>query len=147
MPKITLICPISTNLINEKVVRIIAFLISIITTITLYNLSLIGAVLLIYDFSIRGFTDGKYSPVKQLALLINKHYIVGNQPIDAAPKQFAAKLGVLFTFLIAFFILMHFTGVATFFGALLVICAALEAFFSVCIGCYIYLFFVRIDRH
>ncbi len=134
----TLTCPISANIINENVVRIIALIISIITFITIYNLSIIGAAFLVFDFGSRAFLDGKLSPIKKLAMFINEWYHFGNQPIDSAPKIFASKLGFLFALLIFVFLVANLQTIAYIIGVLLIFCAALEAFLKVCIGCFIY---------
>ena len=65
--------------------------------------------------------------------------------IDRAPKRFAAALGFVFSIFIAstfFFGLVLSSKVIT---ITLLVCAMLEAFLGVCVGCYVYHFIYKKD--
>ncbi len=137
----TLICPISIEKINKGVVRINGAL--VVATVLLYIVTaspwLIG--LLLFDFTIRGFTTLKVSPYSFAAKKLND--AIGLKPvlINKAPKLFAARVGFVFTLasLSLYFVSpissMIIAGVLMFF-------AFLEAAFDFCVGCLVYTYIV-----
>lgn len=71
--------------------------------------------------------------------IISKNHVNENiVRIFAPPKRFAAVLGLLFSVLIALFLFLDFTTGAYFVGGVLILCASLEAFLNICLGCYVY---------
>jgi len=94
------------------------------------------------DFYLRAFTTGKYSPIKIAARHFGNYVGVGLKPTDAAPKKFAAGIGLVFTIAIANLQWFGFTVLADSLGTMLLICAILESFFGYCLGCVIYTFTV-----
>lgn len=142
MSRTTVVCPVSSERINENVARIAAFFVIIITiTGVCFNMPFLIAALAV-DFYLRAFTSGKYSPIKVLARRFGQYIGVGSKPADAAPKKFAAGIGLLFTIAIANLQWFGFTLLADSFGTVLLICAALESFFGYCLGCVIYTYTV-----
>lgn len=131
-------CPVSAERINENVARIAAayVILTSIAAIVLDNYLLMA--LLGVDFAIRAFTNGYASPVRFIALQTAALLNVKNKPVDAAPKKFAAGVGVVFCAAIA---LLQYAGLITaawVVGLLLLICALLESAFGICVGCIVY---------
>ena len=135
-------CPVSADKVNEHVVRAAAFFTIGIVAIGLYYNQPFIVLLLAVDFMLRAFTDGNYSPVKFFAKKMV--VILNSKPklTDAAPKKFAASLGVLFCMLIVFFQLIKYTLIANFIAGMLLVCAGLEGALGICLGCIVYTFFV-----
>ena len=136
-------CPISDQQINETIARLVALLV-VITIIAGY-LSFLPwvASALAVDFFIRGFTKLSVSPLAVLSKLVAKRLGLPAKLINAGPKIFAARLGFIFSTSI---VVLSFSGLVT--GAEIVavalgVCAAMEAFFSFCVGCRIYALFQR----
>ena len=131
-------CPVSGVKGDEKVIRIIAFLVSILAATSLYYNLWPITFILACDFGMRAFRKGNYSPLKYLATKISRLFHLKQKPADLAPKKFAALLGYAFT--VTIFVLQIFNGLtATYIiGSVLILCAFLESIFSVCIGCIMY---------
>ncbi len=121
--------------VNEKAVRLTAFFTVLLIGIFLYsreNWILYG---LTADFFIRGFIKPSFSPLSFVSRAVLSAVRVKARLMNAGPKIFAAKIGFTFCVLMTaleFFRLPVWTDVA---GAVLIICAALEAFLGFCVGC------------
>lgn len=135
-------CPVSPDRVNETVVRTIAVLVLACSCCLLYFQSPIAAFLLALDFSVRAFGNGKLSPLRQVALAITQALRLPAKPIDAAPKKFAAGVGVAFSLIIAFSFLMGWPFVAYSAGVILLACAFLEGALGFCVGCVVYSYLV-----
>ena len=134
-------CPVSVDKVNEQVVRTAAFYTIAIVAIGLYYGNPFIMLGLAIDFSLRAFTDGPYSPIKLIAKATAGILKIKPKLTDAAPKKFAAGLGVLFCIFITFFLVINYTITATVFSGILLLCAFLEGAFGICLGCIVYTFF------
>ena len=137
-----LVCPISTERVDENRVRTTAF--GILTLMGLFLLTnnpvFLGIMLL--DFYIRAFTRLKYSPLIFLAHLFVK--AIGTEPvwIDKAPKMFAARVGLILTTLTMAAALLNLPLLAMVTGFTLVLFSFLECGLNFCAGCWVYTFIV-----
>ena len=138
------VCPIIDRQVNETVIRLVALLVFIIIIIGHFWLLPWVAAALALDFFVRAFTRWPVSYLAFLAKFISKIFNLPGKPINAGPKIFAARLGFIFTVLISFFGFMQLTTTAVILASTLAVCAALEAFFSICIGCSIYSALLRV---
>lgn len=131
-------CPVSAKRINENVARAAAAYVIIfsITGIVLNNYLLLA--LLGVDFAIRAFTKGNASPVRFLALQTVRLLHIKNKPVDAAPKKFAAGVGMVFCAAIAVLLYADLPTAAYVMGSILLICAVLESAAGICVGCIVY---------
>lgn len=131
-------CPVSAERINENVARTAAAYVIIlsITGIAADNYLLIA--LLCVDFAIRAFTKGYASPVRFMALQTVSLLNIKNKPVDAAPKKFAAGVGMVFCAAIAALLYAGLTTAAWVMGGILLICALLESAAGICVGCIVY---------
>ncbi|MBM3186076.1 MAG: DUF4395 domain-containing protein [Bacteroidetes bacterium] len=127
--------------LNEKVIRFNAFF-TILTGIYIlvFSNEWVGLFLAI-DFLIRGFTN-LLSPLTLLSKLIVRLLKLTPISVYAPPKKFAAKVGLLFSFLIFLFTFVQWEILTLVVATLLIICAFLEAFLKICVGCYVYNWFV-----
>jgi hypothetical protein len=123
--------------LNEKVIRLNAFLTIIVATFVLIFKNEWLALFLAFDFSLRGFTSVT-SPFTHLSKLIVGLLKLPPILVYAPPKKFAAKVGLLFTFLIFIFTLIQWEILTILVSAVLIFCAFLEAFLKICVGCYVY---------
>jgi len=128
---------ISNYYVDENVVRIIAAQVAIITALAIMNHWIFSLVLLVGDFALRAFTH-QPSPLVALAKIVSYLLKLKPKPIFAAPKKFAAGFGFVFSLsaLIAF--QFNFEIAAYVLGSILIVCAALESVFKICVGCYVY---------
>jgi hypothetical protein len=137
-------CPVSPEKANENIVRIIAIQVIIFSFISLVLNNYLISLFLIFDFALRSFTEGNYSPLKKIGIYFNLFLKLEPIIIPAAPKKFAAGLGVVFSSLISIALIFNWSLISMILGSLLIFCASLEGFFGVCIGCYVYSFLQKL---
>lgn len=137
----TLICPISTQRISSRVVRLTGLMMA--TMIALYlltgNITFILAIVI--DYFIRAFTGLNASPFSWLAAQIAGWFGGTPHQIDKAPKIFAARVGWLFALATAILYFSHPTA-SLIVGATLMGFALLESVFDLCVGCLVYTYLV-----
>lgn len=134
----TVVCPISTERMNENVVRLVALLVIIVTLLGLLTGSWLVFLLLAVDFGLRAFSSGFYSPLRQIAQWIAQKSSLSVKLTDAAPKKFAAGIGLVFGFSIALALTLKWNAIAAGLSGILVFCAFLESALSFCVGCVVY---------
>ena len=127
--------------LNEKVVRVNAFLTILIASVSLILKNEWLILFLAFDFFIRGYTKWP-SPVSFISKFIVKLLNLTPISIYAPPKRFAAKVGFLFTGILFLSTLAQWNILSAIIAGILIICAFLEAFLKLCVGCYIYNWFV-----
>ncbi|MHB9056300.1 MAG: DUF4395 domain-containing protein [Paludibacteraceae bacterium] len=140
----TAICPISDKRINENVARGNAFLTVGFIIAYLLTVNPFFIIFLLLDFFLRSVELSKYSPLAFLSGKIN--YLLNLHPkiINAGPKIFAARIGVVFSSLILISFLAGWQTTALILSVAFGICAFLEAVFAFCIACEIYPFVYRL---
>ena len=138
----TIICPVSEDRVDNNVTRIIALqvLLIAITGSVLNNYWIF--LFLAFDFTTRAFFKGKGSLLKWITQQIVKLLKIAPKPINAAPRKFAAALGLVFSVLIALLIFNGSITSAYILNGMLAICAFMESFLGFCVGCYLYTFFI-----
>lgn len=142
MNKVSVICPVSEEKINENVARIVAFFTILIVLIGIYFKSPLVLAALAIDFSLRAFTSGQYSPLKYISKRFSNYLGITPKIVDAAPKKFAASIGVFFTISVAGLFWFSHDISADLLAAVLLICAGLESFKGFCVGCITYTYIV-----
>jgi len=134
----SLSCPVSDKQLNEKSIRIGAGLVLFlaVSAIILHNILIFF--ILAVDFFIRGFIPHSISPVSFLSKFIGMIFNFNPTWVNAGPKIFAAKIGFLFclTVSILYFKNLYLPGDIV--ASVLCLCAGLESFFGVCLGCHFY---------
>jgi hypothetical protein len=137
-----LICPISTESLDENQVRATAFGVVVLMGFFFITGSSIFPAVLTADFFIRAFTRFKFSPLGWLGHRFVR--AIGTEPvwIDKAPKVFAARVGLLLTFITTAATLIGFQMLAVVSGATLVVFAFLECGLNFCAGCWVYTYVV-----
>lgn len=121
---------------TENKIRIIALFVFISALLFIYTNSILIPIFLTLDFALRGFGYGKYSVLAFLSSKIVKNLKTNDKPIFFPPKQFSAKIG--FVFSISLLVFHYFQINTVIITIILGFCAALEAFFSFCVGCIVY---------
>lgn len=137
-----LICPISNEMVNERLARLNAFFTILLIVAGFVFNSAIFPLVLLADFFIRAFTHAKISPVSFLSSGLAKLLNLSKKPIDKAPKIFAARLGFIMTLVIATLFLLQLYTASMAIAGILVFFATLEFAFGICVGCIIYTYFV-----
>lgn len=142
---IDLSCPISGNQRDNTTARVVAGLVVIITVAALLVALLVSAQtaaiitgLLALDFIIRAFIKPKYSPLATLGRGTVSGLKLPRKMVDNAPKVFAARIGVIFSVVATILYAANLIYAGSVVLAILLLCAALESFFSFCLGCWMY---------
>jgi hypothetical protein len=135
-------CPISTDRVDENVTRIVSFVMAAFFLAGIILKSYILVFLIAVDFAVRAFTNGKYSVIRSISKSIAGLLKLKSKPIDAAPKKFAAGMGMVMSALTGVLLFFGNFTAAYLIGAVLIFCAFLEGAFALCIGCHIYSFIV-----
>ena len=136
-------CPVSLRTIDNTVSRLNAMSIALLLILFLLSHSVALLGLVIYDFVIRLFGDKRFSFSQQLSLLLQKHYALKKEPIDAGAKRVAAFMGLFMAFLLL--VLNYFDldiGLYVV-GGFFLLCAGMEFLVSFCLGCEVYYIFKK----
>jgi hypothetical protein len=121
---------------DETLVRLVALFVFLLTIGYIVTQRVALPVLLAADFTLRVLNAGKFSPLLQISKSISHALNLSKKPIFAAPKRFAAGIGLLFSLVI---LALHLSGINTNIpSGILAFFAALESFIGFCAGCYIY---------
>lgn len=127
---------------NESKIRLIALFVLIIAVAHLLTQNIILPIFLVIDFGLRGFNLGHLSP---LGFIADKLVTAFNLPIKfiyLPPKRFAARIGFLFS---ATILVLQIAGISTVIvTSVLAFFAFLETFLSICAGCYVYDFLIKL---
>lgn len=136
-------CPVSLKKVNERVARLNATLTTLIILLFLFtsNIFLIG--FLIVDFFIRAIDRPVYSPMAITSKGLAKTFSLDPQMINAGPKIFAARIGLIFSVAVAVMTLVGFPEAALITVSVLGLFSLLEAAFGFCVACRIYPFVYR----
>jgi Domain of unknown function (DUF4395) len=134
-------CPISRESRNERVVRAVAVLVAAVTAAAVaagprwapWVLLALAA-----DFAVRGFGRPVHSPLATVGRIVVNFLGLPAKPVDAAPKRFAARIGVVFSAGSAALFAAGATTAAVVVAPVLIVCAVLEAAFAFCVGCRVY---------
>ena len=137
-------CPISADRINERVARLnglFTFLLIILFIVT--RLWFISA-FLVFDFLMRSIGLSKFSPLAFLSKGIVKLFSLKKKLINAGPKIFAARIGLVVSIAIFIFSLMGLNITALVLAGVLGLFSFLETAFGFCVACEIYPHFNRL---
>ena len=127
---------------NESKIRLIALFVFITTVTYILTKSIFLPALLVIDFALRSFDLGKYSLFAVVSEWLVKTFKLPIKPVYLPPKRFAARIGLLFS--IAMFLLQLVSINTILVSGVLVFFAALESFFSICAGCYVYSYLIQL---
>lgn len=136
-------CPVSVNKINEHVARFNAAQVTLLIIAAILFQNLFISAFLLVDFILRGVELSKYSPIAILSKFIVKSLKIKSKAINAGPKIFAARIGIVFALAA---VVLGVAGLSVASNVVLIVfgaCAFLEAAFGFCVACQIYPFVYR----
>lgn len=123
--------------VDENIVRLVAALVFIIASFSLWEGWSIIFILLAADFALRGLTHLP-SPLAVIAKMIIRPIKPEPRPIYAPPKKFAATIGFVFSLVIFVLLYLDYPIGGYIVGGVLVFFAFLESVFKICVGCRVY---------
>jgi hypothetical protein len=134
----TIICPISDQKVNEKVVRFIALITFAIALVFIYTPNILLVAFLVIDFYSRGFGTSSISILAISASGLKDYIPFPSKVIDKAPKIFAARIGFVLSLLAGILLLSNAVFSSQITIAVLAFFAFLEWAAGFCMGCYVY---------
>ena len=136
-------CPIVNDRVDEKIVRLNGLLVFI-GLFSFVFFSYKWLILLVtVDFAIRVFFGLKNSPICSLIKIgLDKSH---SEPhlINAGPKRFAAKIGLVLTSTLSILYIFNFEMAGQILGIISMIAVGAEVFFNYCVACKVYSIFQR----
>ena len=141
--KTNLICPISNSRIDENIARINAVQTVILILLYLLTSNVLPILLLLVDFILRSAKQSSYSPISLLSQKVHKALKLKPKFVNAGPKLFACRLGVVFSFLVVSSTLFGFYEFAFVVASVFGLFSFLEAAFGFCVACRIYPFIYK----
>lgn len=136
--KTNAICPISNKKTDENVARFNALYTTVLLHLFLTSDNIIPIVFLLFDFSLRGLELAKYSPLAFLSRQSSSALNLKSKIINAGPKLFAARIGIMFSLVTLIFYASGLNTAAIVTASVFGICAFLEASIGFCVACQIY---------
>jgi hypothetical protein len=129
-------CP--ANTVDEHAARIVASMVVALALCTYWAPAsgLIG--LLAIDFTIRGFGNRRYSPLRWIAKTATAAMGWEPKPVYAPPKRFAAQIGSALTIVATLLLVTGLHVAALVVIAALLVAASLEAGLGFCLACWIH---------
>jgi len=131
-------CPIVYKSVDKHIIRVNAIIVFTFLLGFIFTSNPMLILMVLGDFVIRVFFGLKYSPI---CFFIKRGLrMSGVKPhlINAGPKIFAARIGLIFSALTFLTSLLGFTFLSTTIALVFIIAVGLEAFFNYCLACEIY---------
>jgi hypothetical protein len=132
------ICPISERMVNENVTRLNALFTFILSILFILSGSFWFLFAMVLDFGFRLISEGKLSPLIKVNSYIIEITNIRKVIINAGPKIFAARIGLLLSFLSLIFWLFNLNVATLTTVCILSFFSFLESAFGFCVACKIY---------
>lgn len=140
------ICPVSLRKVNENLSRLNAGFTCLMVLLFFLTGWHVVALVIVGDFLLRNIFEGKINPVIRL----NKYIInVAHLPrhmINAGPKIFAARVGLILSGIAAIFLLAGNTELSMIILGILGVFSFMESAFNYCVACKLYPFVLPLNR-
>jgi hypothetical protein len=132
--------------VDQAMVRSNALLTIVVTLAGLVSGAWWVMALLAIDFAVRGVFNPRWSPLSLASAVLVPWLPLERKPIYFPPKQFAARVGLVFSASAAVLLWMEFVWAAGIVMATLMVFAGLECFLNICMGCIVYNALVGLRR-
>jgi hypothetical protein len=132
------ICPVSERKINENVSRLNALFTFILSALFIVSGSFWFLFAMILDLSFRLVSEGRLSPLIKVNSFILEITNIRKVIINAGPKIFAARIGLMLSLLSLVFWLFNLNVAALTTAGILGFFSFLESAFGFCVACKIY---------
>lgn len=133
-------CPISDRKINERVARVNAAFTVLFFIVFAFTGSFWFMAFMVIDFLLRGTSFAQYSLVGITSKQIVKMLPLEVQLINAGPKIFAARIGLVLISIVLVATVIGFNTLALSVAGILGLFSFLEAAFGYCVACKTYPF-------
>jgi hypothetical protein len=134
------LCPVSEKKVNERVARVNAAFTVLLVILFLGTQNILFIVFLALDFLFRATTYARFSLVAISSRNIVRYLPVKELMINAGPKIFAARIGLVLSILILLAFIFRLNLLAFSISGLLGLFSFLESALGLCVACEIYPF-------
>jgi hypothetical protein len=131
-------CPVSPKVVNERVARLNGAFTTLIIILFILTSNIFLMAFLAVDFLLRAIDRGDFSPVAITSKGVAKTFSFQRQMINAGPKLFAARIGLLFSVVVIGLFFAGAFNAAAVVVSVLGLFSFLEAAFGLCVACKIY---------
>lgn len=138
------LCPVSEKKVNERVARLNATFTVLLISGFLITQNIYFVAFLAIDFYLRTADLAKFSLVAISSKSIVRYLQVKELWINAGPKIFAARIGLVLSSLIIVLYILNAKIPALVIGGILGLFSFLEAAFGLCVACEIYPYVYRL---
>ncbi|MDP4239352.1 MAG: DUF4395 domain-containing protein [Bacteroidota bacterium] len=145
--KTTAFCPISNKKIDEHVARLNGAFTLLFLAVFIVTGSIIPIFFLFGDFALRSGRFSRFSPLAYLSRKIAQSVSLKPLLINAGPKIFAARIGLVFNLLIILSYLAGLYNPALVFTGIFGVCALLESAVGYCVACQVYPYVYKLTGH
>ncbi len=136
----SLVCPISTNYIDENIARLNASITLLMVLTFLFTPFKWIIFLVLADYILRRIVNGRFSYVSRISRFTTGVFGFRKVSINAGPKLFAANVGFFLSVLIALFYYSGLVSVSYSLAGVLAFFTLLESLFNICAACILYPF-------
>lgn len=140
------ICPVSFKQINENLSRLNAVFTAIMSFSYIFTASPVFLIVITADFVLRNIFEGRFNPVVRFNKYVIQVIHIPRHMINAGPKIFAARVGLVLSLLGA---ILLYTGNTTFsiaVAGILAFFSLMEAAFNFCVACKLYPYILPLNR-
>jgi hypothetical protein len=137
------VCPVSDKKVDKRVARVNGIFTVLLLIIFVLTQNIIPVILLTADFFLRSFYS-KYSFIATSSKGIVSYLGLKHNFINAGPKIFAARIGLLFSSLIIISFVFNSLLPAYSLTGILLLFSFLEGFLGICVACEIYPYVYRV---
>lgn len=145
--KTTAFCPISNKKIDDHVARLNGGFTILILALFVYTGSILPVLFLLTDFALRSGKYHRFSPLANLSKNITKLLQLKPALINAGPKIFAARIGLVFNMAIILSYSLGLNTLSLIITAIFGTCAFLESALGYCVACQFYPFVYKLTFH
>lgn len=131
-------CPISFRKTDEHAARLVGFFTVVILITAIVTSSWIPVLFLVLDFLARSLEKHSLSVLARISVFLLSVLKVKPRLINAGPKVFAARVGLLFSSLVLISLLSGWPVAALVIAVVFGVCAFLEAAIGFCVACRLY---------
>ena len=145
--KTTTFCPISNKKIDDHVARLNGAFTILFLSVFIITGTILPIIFLIIDFSLRTGNLSRFSPLAFLSRNIAKSLFTKPLLINAGPKIFAARIGLVFNLGILISYVFGLNNLALVITGVFGTCAFLESALGYCVACRFYPFVYKLTYH
>lgn len=137
-------CPISNKKIDERVARLNGLFTFVLVIAFIFTHLWYIPAFLAFDFLLRSSDLSKYSPLGIISRAIVKLLSSKKRLVNAGPKTFAARIGLIVSSAIFIFSIIGLNITALFLASILALFSFLETAFGYCVACKIHPHLTRV---